>query len=123
MLNRLTSLLKIRSDEGLMVLLVGLLFAAIQAGQGMGDNAASALFLLRFGVEYLPTMYLFLGLLTFGTTLAYSAGLGRFERDRFFLYLILGLIGLLVLERLALATAFRFLYPVLWLTINGMGMI
>ncbi|MEW6400305.1 MAG: HEAT repeat domain-containing protein [Chloroflexota bacterium] len=122
-MNRLASLLKIRSGEWLMVLLVGLLFACIQAGQGMGDNAASALFLLRFGVDYLPTMYLFLGLLTFGTTLAYSAGLGRFERNRFFLYLILGLIGVLVLERIALATELRFLYPVLWLTINSMGMI
>ena len=123
MINRLATLLKVRSNEGLLVLLVGLLFACIQAGQGMGDNAASALFLLRFGVDYLPTMYLFLGVLTFGTTLAYSAGLGRFERNQFFLSLILGLIVLLLIERAALAGDFRFLYPVLWLTINGMGMI
>ena len=41
-------------------------------------NAASALFLLRYGVDFLPYMYLFLGGLTFITTLIYSAALGRF---------------------------------------------
>ena len=48
MLHRLATLLKIRPNEGRLALLVAVLFACIQAGQGMGDNAASALFLLRF---------------------------------------------------------------------------
>ena len=85
MLNRLASLLKVRADEGRLVILVALLFACIQAGQGMGDNAASALFLLRYGVQFLPYMYLFLGALTFVTTLAYAAALGRFNKGGFFL--------------------------------------
>jgi HEAT repeat protein/ATP/ADP translocase len=123
MINRLATILKVRSDEGLLVLLVALLFGCIQAGQGLGDNAASALFLLRFGVDFLPYMYMFLGGLTFVTTLAYSVGLGRFERNRFYLSLILGLAVLLVVERVALAADFRFLYPVLWLTVNGIAMI
>src|SRR6266545_1029689 len=123
MLNNLNAFLKIRPNEGRLVILVALLFACIQAGQGLGDNAASALFLLRFGVDFLPYMYMFLGGLTFITTLAYSVGLGRFERNRFYLSLILGLAALLVVERVALAADFRFLYPVLWLTINGIAMI
>ena len=61
MRTRLASLLNVRADEGRLVLLVSILFACIQAGQGMGDNAASALFLLRYGVDFLPYMYLFLG--------------------------------------------------------------
>ncbi|MBI3739925.1 MAG: hypothetical protein HY258_12830, partial [Chloroflexi bacterium] len=49
-MQKLASLLKVRPEEGGLVLLVGILFMYIQAGQGMGDNAASALFFLRFGV-------------------------------------------------------------------------
>jgi hypothetical protein len=55
---QLGRLVKIRPDEGQLVLLVGLLFLCLQAGQGLGDNAASALFFLRFGVDFLPLMYL-----------------------------------------------------------------
>src|SRR5258706_16482896 len=78
MFSRLASLLKVRPDEGRLVILVAFLFACIQAGQGLGDNAASALFLLRFGVDFLPYMYIAAGVLTFVITIAYSAGLGRF---------------------------------------------
>ncbi len=89
----------------------------------MGDNAASALFLLRYGVDFLPYMYLFLGVLTFLTTLAYSAALGRFDKSKFFSSLIAAFIGLLILERAAILFPFALLYPILWLTINGIGMI
>ncbi len=123
MSNRISSLLNIRPEEGRLVLLVGALFLCIQAGQGLGDNAASALFFLRFGVDFLPYMYLFLGAMTFVLTLGYSAGLGRFERRRFFQTLIIGLIILLLVERVALETSVPILYPILWLTINCMGMI
>ena len=84
MMKRLFSLLKVHPEEGQLVFLVGTLFLCIQAGQGMGDNAASALFFLRFGVDFLPYMYLFLGAVTFVLTLGYSAGLGRFKRNNFF---------------------------------------
>jgi HEAT repeat protein/ATP/ADP translocase len=123
MRTRLASLLNLRPQEGRLVLLVAILFACIQAGQGMGDNAASALFLLRYGVDFLPYMYLFLGALTFVTTLIYSAALGRFDKGKFFSSLITAFIGLLILERLAILFPFALLYPVLWLTVNGMSMI
>ena len=122
-MNRLASLLNVRAEEGRLVTLVGILFACIQAGQGMGDNAAMALFLLRYGVDFLPYMYLFLGALTFVSTLAYSASLGRFDKGRFFSTLVAGIIGLLLLERAAILLRLPVLYPVLWLTINGAGMI
>ena len=122
-MQRLASLLKVRPEEGRLVLLVGILFLCIQAGQGMGDNAASALFFLRFGVDFLPYMYLILGGVTFIITLAYSAGLGRLGRSIFFQALVLGVIALLIIERLALIRPFQLLYPILWLTISCMGMI
>ncbi len=89
----------------------------------MGDNAASALFFLRYGVDFLPYLYLLLGATTFVLTLGYSAGLGRFEKSKFFQALILGLIILLLVERAALEMSIPILYPILWLTINSMGMI
>src|SRR6266498_4473447 len=123
MFNRFASLLKVRTNEGRLVLLVAVLFACIQAGQGMGDNAASALFLLRYGVDFLPYMYIFLGALTFATTLAYSAALGRFDKGIFFSWMIASFIGLLILERAAIVLSFPILYPIMWLTINGVSMI
>ncbi len=123
MLNRVASLLNIRADERRLLFLVAVLFACVQAGQGMGDNAASALFLLRYGVDFLPYMYLFLGALTFITTLAYSAALGRLDKGRFFSTLIVIFIGLLLLERAAILFPFPLLYPILWLTVNGVSMI
>ena len=123
MIDRLFSLLKVRANEGRLVALVAVLFACIQAGQGMGENAASALFLLRYGVDFLPYMYIGLGGLTFVTTLAYSAALGRFDNGRFFSWMIAGFISLLILERAAILLSQPFLYPMLWLSINGMSMI
>jgi len=122
-MKRLASMLNVRAEEGRLVTLVAILFACIQAGQGMGDNAATALFLLRYGVDFLPYMYLFLGALTFASTLAYSAALGRFDKGKFFSGLIAGFIGLLLLERAAILLHSQLLYPVLWLTINGVGML
>src|SRR5215207_8443285 len=123
MAQQLASILNVRVEEGRLVFLVAALFACIQAGQGMGDNAASALFLLRYGVDFLPYMYIFLGALTLITTLLYSAALGRFDKGRFFSTLVAGIIGLLLLERAAILLRLPVLYPVLWLTINGAGMI
>ena len=120
-MGRLASLLKIRPGEGRLVALVALLFACLQAGQGLGDNSASALFLLRFGVDFLPYMFIAVGALTFIVTLAYSAGLGRYQKGRFFTGLIAGSALLILLERLAILFSFSFLYPTLWLTVNCLG--
>ena len=56
---------------------VAILFARIQARKGW----VPALFLLRYGVDFAPYIYLFLGTLTFASTL------------------VAGLIGLLLFER------------------------
>ncbi len=122
-MQKLASLFKVRPEEGRLVLLVGMLFLCIRAGQGLGDNAASALFFLRFGVDALPYMYLLLGVTTVILTTAYAAGLGRFNRSRFFQALLLGTVLALVVERLALLRPVPLLYPGIWLTINCIGMI
>lgn len=122
-MNRIARALKIQRGEAPLVLLVGALFLCLQAGQGLGDNAASALFFLRYGVERLPAMYSLLGVLTFLITLIYSAVLARIDRRRFFPLVILVLMGLLVVERVALVRPVPVLYPVLWLTVTCMGLV
>jgi HEAT repeat protein len=122
-LTRVTTLLKIRPDELRLVSLVAALFLCLQAGGGMGDNAASALFLLRYGANFLPYMYIALGGLNFILALAYATGLGRFRKDRFYISLLASFAILILVERLAILHPFPALYPILWLTISGIGLI
>ncbi len=122
-MQKLGSILKVKPEESRLVILVGMLFLCIQAGQGLGDNAASALFFLRFGVDFLPYMYLLLGATTVLLTTTYAAGLGRFRRGRFFQALLLGTVLLLVVERVLLIRPIPLLYPVIWLTVSCIGMI
>ena len=121
--NRVITLLKIRPEEIRLVSLVAALFLCLQAGGGMGDNAASALFLLRFGANYLPYMYIVLGGLNFVLAIAYATGLGRFKKDRFFVWLLAGFAVLILLERIAILHPFHAIYPILWLTISGISLI
>ena len=121
--NRVTTLLKIRPAEIRLVSLVAALFLCLQAGGGMGDNAVSALFLLRYGANYLPYMYIALGGLNFILAIAYAAGLGRYKKDRFFIWLLTGFAILILIERIAILHPFPALYPILWLTISGISLI
>jgi len=100
-LNHFASLLKIRLDEGVP-----------RNSSGVYISPA-----LRRG---LSALYIAAGALTFVITMAYSAGLGRFEKGRF-LWIISAFAVLLIIERAALALSLPFLYPDLWLTVNGIG--
>ena len=83
-MDRLLSALKVRSGEGrLAVLLIGLMFF-VSAGGAIGGNAIDALFFSRFGTQYLPTMYMALGVVAFVTLLGTSALLGRVTRERLY---------------------------------------
>ncbi len=63
-------------------------------------------------------MYIALGVLTFGASLGFAAGLGRFSKARFFSTFLLVMGGLLLVERAALFLVPQAMYPVIWLTIN-----
>ncbi|RPJ43884.1 MAG: hypothetical protein EHM21_10910, partial [Chloroflexi bacterium] len=110
--------LKVRAGEGRMsALLVGLmLFTAL--GAAVGGSATEALFFARFGVDLLPTMYILLGLFTFGTTLVITAMMGRIDKQRLYVALpfLLGL--LLIGERLVILLNIRWFYAVMWLGMN-----
>ncbi|MBX3061424.1 MAG: HEAT repeat domain-containing protein [Anaerolineae bacterium] len=118
---RILSLLKMRPEEAQMAGLVALLFALIELGRGIGGSAADALFFTRFGVDYLPYLYIVLGITTFIVSLSYAAFLGRFNKQRFFTVLLAAMALVLLLERAAILLDIRALYPLLWLTVNLIG--
>jgi HEAT repeat protein/ATP/ADP translocase len=121
---RLTAFLKIRPEEIHMVVLMAGLFLCIQAGQGIGENAAFALFLASIDVEYLPYMYMGLGGVVFVASITYSTSLSRFQNAVVVQNLLAGAAVLFGLEWLVVVL-FRspISYPLLWLTAYGMAVI
>ena len=117
-MQRLAAFLQIRSGEARLVGFVAALFALIEAGRGLGGNAADALFYTRFGVEYLPYMFMLLGAANFAVSLTYAASLGKFDQRRFFVLVLIALAVIILIERAAIALDVAALYPVLWISIN-----
>ncbi|MCI0553365.1 MAG: HEAT repeat domain-containing protein [Anaerolineae bacterium] len=117
------TLLKIRPDEVRMVVLMAALFLFVQAGQGIGENAAFALFLAGVDVDRLPYMYMGLGGVVFLASIAYSASLSRFRDASVVLNLMAGAAVLFVIERAAIALFGAPVYSVLWLTTFGMSVV
>ncbi len=73
-----------------------LLFFVISAGLAIGRGTADALFLKRFGIQYLPVMYLALGVLLMLISTVYAAYADRISPERAFLVMLSGLSVLLV---------------------------
>lgn len=118
------ALLKVRPEEMRMVTLMAVLFLCVQAGQGIGENAAFALFLSRVNVERLPYMYMGLGGVVFIASLAYSAGLTRFQNASVVVSLLLGAAVLFLAEWLGIIFIGNSVsYPILWLSTYGMSVI
>lgn len=110
----LADALKIRPGEGRIVALLAGMILVISAGVGMGAASINALFFSRFGVEYLPYLYIVLGLITFLNLMAVAGLLGRFSKEQVYTSLPLVLIVVLVVSRLVLALNLRWFYPVLF---------
>jgi len=121
---QLISFLKIRPDESQMAVLVAGLFLCIQAGQGIGESAAFALFLTSINVEFLPYMYMGLGVIVFLVSVVFSASLSRFQNASvvrnviaWFTVIFFGeWLGVVFLQN-------PLLFPLLWLTTFGMGVV
>lgn len=91
------------------------LFAVTQAGHGLGSNTADTLFFLRFGVEYLPLMILTSGPVLMLATLGYTVGLGRQGAARWLGPILAALSGMVLLERVGVATGWSGIYVAIWL--------
>jgi HEAT repeat protein len=117
-LSRLTSLFQIRSNElGLVALVTGLFFFA-QAGAAVGSPGIEALFYTRFGVDFLPVMYIILGAVTLVTSLLMTALMARLAKERLYVAMPLVMALLLIVARVLLVFDPTWFYPVLWLGMN-----
>jgi hypothetical protein len=79
------------------------------------------LFFSQFGVQYLPYMYVALGIVALAMSFIIAALLGRVARERLYVILPLALALILIVERALLALNQSWIYPVLWLGMNVKG--
>ena len=100
-------------------LVIGLMLFA-SAGYTVGNTGVEALFFARYGVEFLPYMYMALGLLSFFITLGITALLGRVRRETLYVVLPIVVAALLLGGWSLLFAKLDIVYPVLWL---GMAVI
>ncbi|HJS17358.1 MAG TPA: hypothetical protein VJ785_01320, partial [Anaerolineales bacterium] len=114
-MTRLAQLLSIRQGEGRMSSLVIGVMLSTSVGAALGSTGIEALFFARFGVEYLPYMFLGLGITTMVMSFGVSALLSRVPRQILYLVIPLLVAIILVLARLALFSEEDWLYPALWL--------
>jgi len=77
-------MLLIRSNERGTVLYFFILFVLTGIGLAIGRSTADALFLKRFGIEYLPVMYLILSVVLMLFSTIYAAFSDRFSPEKMF---------------------------------------
>jgi HEAT repeat protein len=112
-MTRLATLFNLHPGEGRLAGLLIALMLATALGNSIGVSGIEALFFARFGVAYLPLLYMIQGLLTLVVTLSVSAVLGGRSRNLIYTLMPVVMGGVLVGERF-LAGLTWFL-PVMWL--------
>jgi HEAT repeat protein len=88
---------------------------ATALGAALGGTGIEALFFARFGVDYLPYMYLGLGITSMLTSFVVTAALGRIPKQILYTAVPILIAVLLLGARFALLTKLIWLYPILWL--------
>ena len=120
-MGRLRAAFKFQPGEGRAVALLVGMMAFTSAGGSIGGNGIEALFYARFGVQFLPYMYVALGGLTLVTSLGITGLLGRFPGSRLYVTLPLILAAVLGLARLIMLLDLPWFFAVLWLGMNVIG--
>jgi ATP/ADP translocase len=115
MMLRLASLLSIKPGESRMASLVIGIMLLTSAGFTLGSTGIEALFFARFGVAYLPYMYMVLGTLSFLTSLGITALLGRVRRENLYIFIPIAVALLTVIAWMTLFSTWNLVYPILWL--------
>lgn len=117
-MDRILETFKIKpGEERISALLVGLMLITA-AGGTIGGIATEALFFARFGVEFLPNMYVILGLFTFVTSMAITVIMGRFSKQKLFIALPLIIGFALIAERVILLLNVKWFFAAMWLGMN-----
>ncbi len=121
-LGRLRRAANVREDEVPSIWLIALVFAALEAGRGLGEVGVNTLVLSRLPADALPWLYIPLGTISLILAIAYGAALGRVAKARLFGITLSGVGALLLAEFLVLA-AVPDIVPVAWLTVMAAGAI
>ena len=95
MLRKLKKLLMIQEEETGQVIYFLLFFLLVSAGMAVGRSTADAMFFKRFGIEYLPMMYIIQSFLLAMVSTLYAAFADRVPAESFFRALF-GVLTLLV---------------------------
>jgi HEAT repeat protein len=114
-MNRLAQILSIKPGEGRVASLTIGVMLFTSMGAALGGTGIEALFFARFGVEYLPYMFVGLGVTSMIMSFGVTALLSRVPRQILYIAVPLLISVLLVLARFALLTGANWLYPSLWL--------
>src|SRR5688572_13416496 len=114
-MSRILSLLSIKPGEGRIVSLTIGIMLFTSLGAALGGTGIEALFFARFGVEYLPYMFVGLGVTSMVMSFGVTALLSRIPRQILYIAVPLLISILLVFARFALLTEASWLYPSLWL--------
>ena len=87
-----------REDETAKIRLIALVFAALEAGRGLGEVGVNTLVLSRLPADALPWLYIPLGIISLIVAVAYGAALGRVAKARLFGITLVGVGGLLLVS-------------------------
>jgi HEAT repeat protein len=112
---RLATLLSVKQGEGRMSSLVIGVMLLTSMGAALGGTGIEALFFARFGVEYLPYMFVGLGITSMIMSFGMTALISRVPKQILYVSIPLLVSFVLVLARFALLSKLNWLYPALWL--------
>lgn len=116
MLKRIRRFLLIRDDESATVGYFLLFFFLLGAGLAIGRSTTDALFFKRYGIQYLPVMYVLLAGCMMVVTLTYAAFADRLPAERVFRVFFGALLALLLANWALIAfTTLELAYPAYFL--------
>lgn len=96
MIDRIANLLLVHKDERRQLAYLLLVFILLGAGMAIGRGAADALFFKRYGIEYLPLMFVLVGILLSTVSVLYAAFVDAIPAERFFKIIFAVMIVLLI---------------------------
>src|SRR5215211_7651723 len=114
-MSRLASLLSIKQGESRMAFLTIGVMLFTSMGAALGGTGIETLFFTRFGVEYLPYMFVGLGITSMIMSFGVTALLSRIPRQVLYMAVPLLIAVILIVARAALLSESNWLYPALWL--------
>lgn len=103
-----------QGEERVAWLVIGIMLLTAM-GAALGGTGIEALFFARFGVDYLPYMFIGLGITSMIMSFLVTVVLSRIPRQVLYLSIPILVSVLLVLARLALLGGSNWIYPAMWL--------